>query len=72
SPVPITVQTLGVMLEGSFLGKILGGLSALLVVIISSVCAPILAGGRGGFSVLAGPTCGYLLSWPNEAIIKRY
>ncbi|MCI4137560.1 biotin transporter BioY [Bacillus vallismortis] len=72
SPVPITVQTLGVMLAGSFLGKKLGGLSALLVVIISSVGAPILAGGRGGFSVLAGPTGGFLLSWPIAAFIIGY
>ena len=33
-PVPITLQTMGVMLAGSFLGKRLGFLSMLLVIII--------------------------------------
>ncbi|AUJ24131.1 biotin transporter BioY [Virgibacillus dokdonensis] len=72
TPVPITVQTLGVMLTGGFLGKRIGGISALVVVIIATLGAPILAGGRGGFSVLAGPTGGFLLSWPFAAFTIGY
>lgn len=52
-PVPITVQTLGVMLAGSILGARLGGLSLLIFAIIVLAGAPLLSGGRGGLSVLA-------------------
>ena len=71
-PVPITAQTLGVMLAGGFLGKKLGGLSALLVVVLVALGAPILSGGRGGLSVIAGPTGGFLLSWPVAAFVIGY
>lgn len=63
-PVPITLQTMGVMLAGSFLGKKLGGISMGLVVIIVLLGLPILSGGRGGLSVLVGPTGGYFIVWP--------
>ena len=53
-PVPITLQTMGVMLAGSFLGKRLGFISMLLVVVIVLLGLPILSGGRGGLAVLTG------------------
>jgi biotin transport system substrate-specific component len=68
-PVPITVQTLGVMLAGSILGARLGGLSLLLFVILIGLGAPLLSGGRGGLSVLIGPTGGYVLSYPVAAFV---
>ena len=46
-PVPITLQTMGVMLAGSFLGKRLGFISMLLVVVIVLLGVPILSGGTG-------------------------
>jgi biotin transport system substrate-specific component len=60
SPVPITAQTLGVMLAGSILGARLGGLSLVVFLLVVAVGAPVLSGGRGGFSVLLGPSAGYL------------
>ena len=71
-PVPITLQTMGVMLAGSFLGKRLGFLSMLLVVVIVLLGVPILSGGRGGMAVLAGPTGGFFIekSWKNINIAK--
>ncbi|GIP59462.1 MULTISPECIES: biotin transporter BioY [Paenibacillus] len=71
-PVPITVQTLGVMLAGSILGARLGGLSLLIFAIIVLAGAPLLSGGRGGLSVLASPTGGYFLSWPIAAFLIGY
>lgn len=62
-PVPITLQTLGVMLAGALLGPIRGMLSSLIVVVLSLAGLPMLAGGRGGFGVLLGPTGGYLIGW---------
>ncbi|MFD3257376.1 biotin transporter BioY [Paenibacillus lentus] len=71
-PVPITVQTLGVMLAGSILGARLGGLSLLIFGIIVTAGAPLLSGGRGGLAVLVSPTGGYFLSWPIAAFVIGY
>ncbi|GBF10589.1 biotin transporter BioY [Tepidibacillus sp. HK-1] len=68
-PVPITAQTLGVMLAGSVLGAKRGGLSMLVLVLLAAVGAPVLSGGSGGISVLLGPTGGYVLSWPIAAFV---
>lgn len=68
-PVPITLQTMGVMLAGSFLGKKLGFISMILVVVIVLLGVPILSGGRGGLSVLAGPTGGFFIVWPFAAFL---
>lgn len=63
-PVPITTQTLGVMLAGCFLGKKTGTLSLILFIVLVALGLPLLSGGRGGLSVFVGPTAGYFLSWP--------
>ncbi len=68
-PVPITAQTLGVMLAGSVLGARRGGLSILILVLLAAVGAPVLSGGTGGLARLLGPTGGYVLSWPIAAFI---
>ncbi len=69
SPVPITAQTLGVMLAGAILGARYGGLSLLIFVLLVSFGAPLLAGGRGGIGPLLGPGGGYILSWPIAAFV---
>ncbi|TAK50115.1 MAG: biotin transporter BioY [Xanthobacteraceae bacterium] len=61
--VPITAQTLGVMLAGVMLGARLGALAVLLFLFVVALGAPLLAGGRGGLGVLFGPTAGYLIGW---------
>jgi biotin transport system substrate-specific component len=68
-PVPITAQTLGVMLAGSVLGAKRGGLALLLFLAVVAVGMPVLSGGRGGLGVFAGPTAGYLYSWPIAAFV---
>jgi len=65
--VPITLQTLGVMLVGSLLGARKAGLSLLLFLALVAAGLPLLAGGRGGLGVFAGPSAGYLLAWPLAA-----
>lgn len=67
--VPITAQTLGVMLAGSILGAKRGALSMLLLLALVAVGLPVLAGGRGGLSVFAGPTAGFLVAWPLGAFV---
>lgn len=68
-PVPITLQTLGVMLAGAMLGPVRGMLSAVIVVVLSLCGLPILSGGRGGLGVLVGPTGGYLVGWIPGALV---
>lgn len=61
--VPITAQTLGVMLAGLVLGPRIAPLSIVLVLVLAAVGLPVLAGGRGGLGVFVGPTVGYLAGW---------
>ncbi|MDR6198818.1 biotin transport system substrate-specific component [Microbacterium sp. SORGH_AS428] len=61
--VPITAQTLGVMLAGAILGPAVGALSVTAVLALVAAGLPLLAGGRGGIGVFFGPTGGYLLGW---------
>lgn len=65
--VPITAQTLGVMLAGLILGPKLGALAMLLFIALVLLGLPLLSGGRGGLGVLAGPTVGFFLAWPIAA-----
>lgn len=61
--VPITGQTLGVMLAGAVLGPRRAPLAVLLVLVLAAVGLPVLAGGRGGMGVFVGPSAGYLAGW---------
>ena len=70
--VPITAQSLGVMLAGGVLGARKGGLSMLLFLILVVAGMPLLAGGRGGLGVLAGPSGGFLLAFPVGAVVTGY
>jgi biotin transport system substrate-specific component len=68
--VPITAQTLGVMLAGSVLGAKRGVLAVLAFLVLVSAGLPLLAGGHGGIGVFAGPSAGYLIGWlPGAAVI---
>ncbi len=67
SPVPITAQTLGVMLAGGVLGARRGSLSLLLFIALVGIGVPLLSGARGGLGVLIGPGGGYIMSWPIAA-----
>ena len=61
--VPITAQTLGVMLAGLVLGPRVAPLAVILVLALAALGLPVLAGGRGGLGVFVGPSAGYLLGW---------
>jgi biotin transport system substrate-specific component len=68
-PVPITAQTLGVMLAGAVLGARRGFLSQLLFLVLVAIGLPLLASSSGGLAVFAGPSAGYLISWPIAAFV---
>ena len=65
--VPITAQSMGIMLAGAILGAKRGALSVLLLLALVAIGLPLLAGGRGGLGVFAGPSVGYLIGWPVAA-----
>lgn len=63
SPVPVTGQTLAVLLVAASLGSRLGAASVALYVVEGLVGLPVFAGGTFGVARLAGPTGGYLLGF---------
>ena len=67
--VPITLQTLGVMLAGAVLGRWRGAASVLVFLVLVAIGLPLLAGGRGGLGVFVGPSVGFLIGFPVAAFV---
>lgn len=65
--VPITAQSLGVMLCGTVLGAKRGFLAVALFVVLTLIGLPLLSGGRGGIGLLATPSVGYIIGFPIAA-----
>ena len=61
--VPITVQTLAVMLTGLALGPGRAFAAVGLYVLLGLAGLPIFSGGRSGLGVLAGPSAGYIIGF---------
>ena len=62
--VPITFQTLGVMLTGGILGARKGFLAVLLFNVLTIAGLPLLSGGRGGIAwYTTSPSAGYPYGW---------
>lgn len=62
-PVPITGQTLAVLLVGSALGARRGALSMLVYALLGVVGLPVFAGGAAGAGVLVSPSGGYIVGF---------
>ena len=71
-PVPITAQTLVVLLIGMTYGARLGGITIVIYLVEGIFGLPVFAGGSSGFAVLAGPTGGYLFGFLIAAIVMGY
>ena len=67
--VPITLQTLAVMLTGLVLGPGRATAAVLLYLLIGFVGLPVFSRGQSGLQVLAGPTAGYLVSFAVAALV---
>ncbi|MBI2656788.1 biotin transporter BioY [Candidatus Woesearchaeota archaeon] len=72
TPVPITLQTLMVLLSGAMLGPYYGALSMIIYLILGAIGLPVFAGGSSGVGALLGPTGGYLFSYPVAAFVIGY
>jgi biotin transport system substrate-specific component len=67
--VPITAQSLGIMLCGTVLGARRGALAVGLFLVLVAAGLPLLSGGRGGLGVFAGPSAGFLAGFPVAAFV---
>lgn len=62
-PVPLTMQTLAVLLVGSSLGALRGSLSMILYLALGVMGLPVFSDATSGFSVVQGPTGGYIVGF---------
>ena len=69
SGVPITLQSMGVMMAGALLGPRKGVLAVLTVIALGLVGLPVLAGGRTALVSLSSPTAGFLIGWIPTAFV---
>ena len=67
-PVPISLQTLFVLLAGALLGPWLGAAAMVCYIILGLIGLPLFTGGGGPQYVLS-PTFGFLLSFPVSAMV---
>lgn len=72
TPVPVTMQTLFVVLAGVTLGARDGFYAMLAYVAIGFAGAPVFAEFGGGPHVLLGPTGGYIVAFPAAALVAGY
>ena len=67
--VPITIQSMGVMLAGSILGRWRGAAAVTIFLVLVALGLPLLSGGRGGLGVFFGPSVGFLIGFPVAAFV---
>ena len=71
-PVPVTGQTLVVLVIGMTFGPRLGGITLAAYLFEGALGLPVFAGGAAGVAVLMGPTAGYLFGFLLAAIAMGY
>ncbi len=71
-PVPVTGQTLGVLLLGAAYGVRLGTLTTGAYLLLGAAGLPIFTGGQAGLAYALGPTGGYLLGFVVAAALLGY
>ena len=71
-PVPVTGQTLAVLLIGMTYGPRLGGVTVAAYLFQGAIGLPVFAGGAFGLAALIGPTGGYLMGFLVAAIAMGY
>ena len=71
-PVPVTLQTLVVVLLGAVAGPRAGAAIVMAWLGLALAGAPVLAGGKTGLLAFAGPTAGYLFAFPVAAFLAGF
>ena len=64
SPIPVTLQVLGVFLAAIMLGPRWGTVALLIYLAAGALGAPVFSMGGAGFGVIVGESGGFLLSFP--------
>jgi biotin transport system substrate-specific component len=72
SPIPITGQTIGVVLVGGLLGARRGAIAILCYIFEGAMGIPVFAQMKSGMHVLVGPTAGYLWGFVIAAFLIGY
>ena len=72
SPVPVTGQTLAVLLVGALLGSRRGAASMLAYLVEGLIGLPVYAGGASGLAYAMGPTGGYLVGFVAAAFVTGW
>jgi len=67
--VPLTMQTFAVALAAVVLGSKKGGIATFIYILLGAVGLPVLSNFTGGLQRFAGPTGGFLISFPVMAFI---
>lgn len=68
-PVPLTLQTLAVLVAGGLLGRYWGPVSVGVYLLVGIAGVPVFAGGHAGPAVVAGPLGGFLLGFVVAAFL---
>ena len=71
-PVPITGQTLAVLLVGMSLGAVRGGLSLALYAVLGGLGLPVFSDSESGWGVILGPTGGYIIGFVLAAVLTGW
>lgn len=69
SPVPITGQTLAIMLIGLVLSPFMSFMSVAIFLLLGIIGIPVFSGGQAGIGVLIGPKGGYLIGFLIGAVV---
>jgi len=72
TPVPITMQTFGMMLVGGVLGSRKGALAVLLYLVEATMGLPVLAGGTINPAWLVCPSAGFLIGMVPQAYLTGW
>ncbi|MGH7483720.1 MAG: biotin transporter BioY [Longimicrobiales bacterium] len=72
TPVPVTLQSLFVVLAGALLGPGLGAASQALYVAVGLAGLPVFSGAGAGVAHVLGPTGGYLIAFPAAAAVTGW
>ena len=70
--IPITGQSLGVLLVGAWFGSRNGVIAVLLYLLLGALGVPVFAGFSAGWDVLTGATGGYLWGFIPAAMLSGY
>lgn len=68
-PVPVTGQTLAVLLVGASLGAVRGALAMVVYAVVGIVGVPWFSEASSGWQVIAGPTGGYIVGFVFSAFL---